>query len=335
MPHLLRILRVAQAGITHPFGDARTVTQAFPSAIPSQYSDPFLMCDHFNMPSPGISTKPDDFPIDWHPHRGMLVLTYLKTGVGRHGDSMGNRETFQTPGLQWIMAGSGIEHAEGGGTPAGVDQLGFQIWINIPAANKMMDPVYGTESPETIPLKDLFPKANDTGYSFSETIGDNACPAGKSLVRARLLAGLFDGHVGPIQSIAKVQILDLEMDADGSYVHILPEGMDTCMVYVYEGKLVVNKSETVESKFVVLFDATSTSENARGFHVNVPLESTQGAKAMIFIGKKLGEPIAWRGPIVMNTQEEVMQCFQEIRSGKFPPVRAPWNYKRIQNKNDV
>jgi len=169
MPQIMRILRLAQAGITHPFGDARAVTQAFPSAIPSHLSDPFLMCDDFDMPSPGISSHADEFPFNWHPHRGMLVVTYMKTGIGRHTDSMGNRETFATPGLQWIMAGSGIEHAEGGGTPENVNQMGFQIWINLPSANKMMDPVYGTESPDKIPLRHLVPKSDGEGFAFSKT----------------------------------------------------------------------------------------------------------------------------------------------------------------------
>ena len=337
MLKFMRILRLAPAGITHPFGDARTVTQAFPSAIPSKESDPFLMCDHFAMPSPGVSTHPDDFPVAWHPHRGMLVLTYLKTGTGRHADSLGNRETFETPGLQWIMAGSGIEHAEGGGTSADMEQCGFQIWVNLPSANKMMDPIYGTEPPEKIPLRDLFLKSEDEGFTFSETIHGNSCSAtgnnnNNSLVRARLLAGTFDGYVGPIQSIAKIQMMDLEVDAGGTYVHMVPKGMDTCMVYVYEGGMVMNQSQLVKQKHIVLLDASTTNEDPMAFHVHVPVEFTQGAKAMIFIGKKLAEPIVWRGPIVMNTQEEIVQCMQEIRSGKFPPVRASWDYKRVQTK---
>ena len=93
------ILRITPAGITHPFGDHRSVTQAFPSGIPSKESDPFLMCDFFAMPSNGVASDPDEFDVQWHPHRGMDILSYIKTGVGRHGDSMGNREEFETPGV--------------------------------------------------------------------------------------------------------------------------------------------------------------------------------------------------------------------------------------------
>ena len=124
---LMHVQRVLRAGKTHPFGDERTVNQAFPSAIPAEQADPFLMCDHFELVSAGLAKHEDDFPVAWHPHRGFDILSYLKSGTGRHGDSMGNRETFETPGMQWCSCGSGIEHAEGGATPAGEVHKGFQM----------------------------------------------------------------------------------------------------------------------------------------------------------------------------------------------------------------
>ena len=80
------------------------------------------------MAGEGVVQHEDDFPIDWHPHRGFDICSYFKTGVGRHGDSLGNRETFSTPGMQWVSCGSGIEHAEGGGTPEGEMMSGFQLY---------------------------------------------------------------------------------------------------------------------------------------------------------------------------------------------------------------
>ena len=110
---VMQILKVADAGISRPFGDERTVHQAFgPSGFSAEDADPFLMCDHYARVSTGVAVHEDDFPVDWHPHRGMDILTYMKTGVGRHADSMGNRETFATPGMQWASCGSGLEHAE-------------------------------------------------------------------------------------------------------------------------------------------------------------------------------------------------------------------------------
>ena len=115
----LQCLSVKTGSTTHPTGDPKfSVIETFPSAISAEDADPFLLCHHFGPAvSPGVATDPDSFPVAWHPHRGMDIATYLIEGVGRHGDSLGNREEYQTPGMQWISVGSGIEHAEGGGTP--------------------------------------------------------------------------------------------------------------------------------------------------------------------------------------------------------------------------
>merc|ERR1719399_1377949 len=104
------------------------------------------MCDEFGpTASKGKAVNDDEFPIAFHPHRGQDLLTYLVAGVGRHADSMGNRGSFVAPGIQWMSAGSGIEHAEGGGTPTGEIMHGFQIWVNVPSVNKMDDPKYGID----------------------------------------------------------------------------------------------------------------------------------------------------------------------------------------------
>lgn len=143
------VIAVRKAQVAHPTGDPNfSVMQGFPKPFSAEESDPFLMCDVFGpTPSKGIETNPDKFPIGWHPHRGMDILTYLTEGIGRHADSLGNRGTFSSPGMQWIsvvslflsmvvkpfqlnllLQGSGIEHAESGGTPAGENLQGFQIW---------------------------------------------------------------------------------------------------------------------------------------------------------------------------------------------------------------
>ena len=97
---------------------AYKVMQAFPAGFTAEESDPFLMMDHFGPKlSKGKISDPDKFPVGWHPHRGMDIMTYLIEGVGRHADSLGNRGEFKSPGAQWISVGSGIEHAEGGGSP--------------------------------------------------------------------------------------------------------------------------------------------------------------------------------------------------------------------------
>ena len=301
------IIRVASAGRVHPFGDERTVSQAFPSAVTEHEADPFLMCDFFDMPSEGVVSHPDSFPIDWHPHRGMDILTYLIAGVGRHGDSMGNRENFATPGMQWISCGSGIEHAEGGATPKGENMTGFQIWINVPADKKMDDPRYGTEPPESIPL---------------ESVGKGA--------RARLLAGEFNGRVGQFSTVAPVQMIDFELEPGARCTHTIPSGFDTAVLYFYLGGGGSVAGTTLEQQQVALLDATSDS--ARSFELAA--SDITPLRVMLFAGKKLKEPIAWHGPIVMNTQEQLQATFMELRTGRFPPVRAAFDYKRLSDFPD-
>mmetsp|Transcript_49663 Transcript_49663/g.121248 ORF Transcript_49663/g.121248 Transcript_49663/m.121248 type:complete len:318 (+) Transcript_49663:138-1091(+) len=304
----MRISRVVAAGIAHPFGDERSVTQAFPNPIKAQDADPFLMCDYFNMPSDGVARDEDHFPIDWHPHRGMDILSYFRTGVGRHGDSLGNRETFATPGMQWMSVGSGVEHAEGGGTPAGQEQQGFQIWINVPKEFKMNDPVYGTEPPEAIPQEEIAPGA-----------------------KARLLAGPMGERVGVFKTKASVQVIDFDLDASASLKHTVPVGMDCALLFIYQGAAQVNDA-AVKGNSIVVFDAAATGDGSGGR--TFELKATGGAlSAILFAGKRIKEPIAWHGPIVMNTQAEIQSTFRQLREGKFPPVRVPWDYHYIKNKS--
>mmetsp|Transcript_6189 Transcript_6189/g.10271 ORF Transcript_6189/g.10271 Transcript_6189/m.10271 type:complete len:327 (-) Transcript_6189:181-1161(-) len=305
---MMPLLRVARAGITRPFGDERTVKQAFPAGVSTEESDPFLMCDYFSSKSSGVATHPDDFPVGWHPHRGMDILSYMKSGRGRHGDSMGNRETFSTPGMQWISCGSGIEHAEGGGTPAGEVVTGFQIWINVPAERKMEDPMYGTEPAEAIPQEEVAPG-----------------------VMARLMSGpwkegLKSARTGAMKTQTATQMVDFELSGGAVAEHALPLSLDTALLYVYRGSGSVAGKEAPEGSVVVL---DATAEAARGFAFEA---GTAGAHFILFAGKKLKEPLAWRGPIVMNTQAQVRECLQELQAGAFPPKRVAWDYKRIGTK---
>jgi len=316
---LMAIKRIATHGITHPFGDHRTVQQAFPKGIPSKESDPFLMCDFFNMPeSTGKAEHEDDFPIGWHPHRGMDIASYLKRGKGRHGDSLGNRETFSTPGMQWMSVGSGVYHAEGGANEKDEVLQGFQIWINVPSKHKMDDPDYGTVANEEMPIVE---------------IGD------KKGSRARILAGdafQTTDPTGPFRTKQPVQMIDLEMQEDDTFEFEIADGLDTAMLYVYEGALSnANGSESegasdLKDGTILLLDADDN--NRRRISLATPRHRT--ASVMLFAGKKLKEPIAWHGPIVMNTQEQIYETFMEMRMGEFPPKRVSWDYKRWASRPD-
>jgi redox-sensitive bicupin YhaK (pirin superfamily) len=301
---MMPLHKLRPASVAHPFGDERTVQQAFPGAINEKEADPFLMCDYFNLPSSGPVSHPDDFPVDWHPHRGMDILSYLRTGVGRHGDSLGNRETFESPGMQWMSVGSGVEHGEGGGTPKGETTQGFQIWLNVPSKDKMLDPIYGTEAPEDIPQTQVAPGA-----------------------MARLLAGPMGDRVGAFKSKAFVQVIDFDLEPGAAIVHEIPTSMDTCILFVYEGDAVV-AGQGVARQSVVQLDASS--DDVRGFQLTAGPSGP--VSAILFAGKRLNEPISWHGPIVMNTKTEIEQTFQELRSGNFPPVRVDWDYRRIATR---
>lgn len=305
---VMPIKRIAQQGLTHPFGDERTVKQAFPAAIASTEADPFLMCDYFDATeTKGPTDDPDVFPVDWHPHRGFDIASYLKSGIGRHGDSLGNRETYQTTGMQWMSVGSGVVHAEGGATPKGTTIQGFQIWINVPSDKKMEDPRYGTVPTQDLPLVSI-----DEG------------------VEARVLAGEAFGVTGPFETVQPVQMIDVEMQAHSEFLMDVASRLDTTLLYVYEGELssLNNHEETVVAPgSVILLDASSDEE--RGIYLKTG--GTQ-AKVLVFAGKKLNEPIAWHGPIVMNTQEQIRDTLKELRSGEFPPVRVDWDYRHVASK---
>lgn len=317
---LMGVKKVVEHGVTHPFGDHRTVKQAFPSAIASEYSDPFLMCDYFNLKeTTGPARHEDDFPIGWHPHRGFDICSFLKSGTGRHGDSLGNRETYSTPGMQWMSTGSGVEHAEGGASLKGENMEGFQIWVNVPQDNKMDDPRYGTVPTSELPLVQL-------------NIGTETDGA----ATARILAGDAFDSTGPFETVQDVQMIDFEL-APGTIIGFdIKEGLDTAILYLYRGRLKSLDDEernsadndTIEQGSVILLDADSDQ------HRGVKLSSLPDSSAhvILFAGKKLKEPIAWHGPIVMNTQEQVRKTFRELQTGQFPPKRVPWDYKTLSSK---
>jgi len=312
---LMAIQKISLHGTTYPFGDNRSVQQAFPSAIPAKQSDPFLMCDYFGADSE-VDRKArheDDFPIGWHPHRGMDIASYWRKGTGRHGDSLGNRGTFSTPGMQWISAGSGVQHAEGGANGKEDEYQGFQIWINVPSQHKMDDPDYGTVPNEQMPV---------------QSIGTHS--------QCRILAGEAPGKslMGPFRTKQPVQMIDFELHENDTVEFDVTDGLDTVILYVYEGSLSsANNNESTTNRnlgdgAVLLLDADD-SERRR---ISLSTSSDQTAGVMLFAGKKLNEPIAWHGPFVMNTQEQICETISEMRKGTFPPKRVDWDYRTWRSR---
>lgn len=187
----------------------------------------------------GKAKLEDDFSIGWHPHRGFDNATYLKTGVGRHGDSLGNRETFATPEMQWTSVGSGIVHAEGGATEKGKIFQEFQIWVNVPAVHKMDDPDFGTVSYEEMPVRSI----------------------GKESI-ARVLADPFGESKGPFQIKAHVLMVDFELQED--------DGIDFEILYGAVDSINGSDGQRLEMGSIVMFDADS--EDSRRMSISTSAE---------------------------------------------------------------
>lgn len=322
----MNVITIANSQKTYPSGDPKfSVMQPFPAGIPAEKSDPFLMCDRFGPTvSKGVTSNPDEFPMAWHPHRGMDILSYITEGTGRHADSLGNRGTFESPGMQWISVGSGIEHAEGGGTAAGSILSGFQIWINVPSVNKMDTPRYGTEPPENIPI-------------FSDSLNG---------MSGRLLAGEMTTSFqtgnsciqGPFKTVADVQIVDYVLDAGGKVSHTVPTQLDNVLVYIYNGSGSVLSAGSEGGSDSVLYDIDvykhqvihfdGSDSNSRVVSLTA---DDNGLSCMVFSGKKLKEKIAWHGPFVMNTDEEIRNTITEYQTGRFLRHRVPWDYKTLSS----
>jgi len=242
--------------------------------------DPFLMLDDFRSDTPAHFLK--GFP--WHPHRGIETITYVLRGDVEHGDSMGNRGVISSGDVQWMTAGSGIIHQE---MPKGDSQgsmHGFQLWANLPARQKMMPPRYRGITAAQIPEVEL--------------------PGG---VRVKIIAGELSGVRGPMEEIViDPEYLDCAVPPGVEFVHPTRPGY-TAFIYVIDGAGVVN-GDAVRNRTLVLFGEGDELAAQAG---------EQGLRFLLLTGKPLGEPVAWRGPIVMNTDEELKQAFLEFQQGTF------------------
>lgn len=245
--------------------------------------DPFLLLDDFHSNYPPDYTK--GFP--WHPHRGIETITYLIRGIVEHGDSLGNKGTIQAGDVQWMTAGSGIIHQEMPQVPDDKILQGFQLWLNLPAKHKMMAPRY----------RDV----------TSDQIASITHPNG---VTVKVISGKYGSAEGPVQDVVAGPLLfDVDMPPDQIFDFNLEEE-DTLLCYVFSGQGLFDPvmSHGINEKHLVVFDTGKT------LHVR---SSSQGVRFLMMAGKPLNEPVAWRGPIVMNTDEELELAFREYREGRF------------------
>lgn len=241
--------------------------------------DPFLLLDDFRSDHREDYIK--GFP--WHPHRGIETITYVLKGDVAHGDSLGNEGMISSGDVQWMTAGSGIIHQEMPQGDADGAMHGFQLWANLPAAQKMMEPRYRGITASQIPNMTL-----DDGVSV------------------KVIAGTVAGTAGPVTDIVSdPQYLDCSLPPETSYTQAT-EYDHTLLIYVIGGQADVNGTP-VDNGALVVFGKGDT----------VRVDTKSGARFLLLSGQPLNEPVAWRGPIVMNTQAELDSAFREYRENTF------------------
>jgi len=243
--------------------------------------DPFLLLDDFH------SKNPDDYMAGFpmHPHRGIETVTYMIKGEIEHQDSLGNRGVICSGDVQWMTAGSGIIHQEMPKSTEGMMQ-GFQLWVNLPAKSKMMEPRYrGIE-------KRLLPELSSI-KGKKETV----------------IAGTVEGIIGPVRDlVVDVEYFDIELQPGGEFVHKARSG-HTAFAYVFEGEGTFGEEKKiVAAGNLVVFERSGDTVKA---------ESNKGVRFLFASGKPLNEPVVWGGPIVMNTQKELDLAFEEYDKGTF------------------
>jgi redox-sensitive bicupin YhaK (pirin superfamily) len=244
--------------------------------------DPFLMLDDFR------SDKPEDYlaGFPWHPHRGIETVTYMLEGRVEHGDSMGHSGSVDGGDVQWMTAGSGIIHQEMP-QPVKARMGGFQLWVNLPRAHKMMNPRYQEVKSGMIP--EIF---TDDGVSL------------------RVISGTYGDISGPVRDIVvDPDYFDVKMAPHREFVHRVREGYTLC-TYTVDGEGLFDdySDKTIRKYQTALFG------EGIGIHVRT---TDEPMRFLLFSGKPIREPVAWFGPIVMNTEEELEQAFREYREGTF------------------
>jgi quercetin 2,3-dioxygenase len=243
----------------------------------AELSDPFLLLDCFGSDDPKDYLK--GFPR--HPHRGIETVTYMIEGIVEHADSLGNSGVIKSGEIQWMSAGSGIIHQE---MPKKYDGLmrGFQLWVNMPSKYKMTHPKYRGI------LKNEIPSVKHDG------------------IEAKIISGEYEGKKGPVTDlVVDVQYLDITMDKNKKFGYNLKKGYTT-FCCVMDGSGYFEDNEITENQLILFKDISK-----------IDVKSKTKLRFILVSGKPINEPIAWGGPIVMNTQAELRQAFKELDEGTF------------------
>ncbi|PIV72117.1 MAG: hypothetical protein COW56_11015 [Rhodocyclales bacterium CG17_big_fil_post_rev_8_21_14_2_50_68_7] len=277
--HRARAVERLVEGIATSDGAGVKLTRVLSGALQRRL-DPFLMLDVFG------SDDPQDYLAGFpdHPHRGFETVTYLLTGRMRHRDSAGHEGLIENGGVQWMTAGRGVIHSELPEQEHGVME-GFQLWLNLPARNKMTAPWYRDFGSAEIP----------------EYVLDGG-------TRARVIAGTSNGVAGAVtRSITEPLFLDVLLPAGGSFSSDLPAAHNA-FVYVVRGAVSVAGMTVPARRMAILENAPDAD--------GVALAAAEDSRAILVAGRPLAEPIVQHGPFVMNTQEEIRQALEDYRDGR-------------------
>lgn len=243
-------------------------------------TDPFLLFDHFG------SDNPKDYlsGFPWHPHRGIETVTYMLEGEVEHSDSLGNMGVIGPGDVQWMTAGNGIIHQEMPRPHSGL-MYGFQLWVNLPKAFKMTNPRYREITTNDIPL-----------IENTES-------------RIKVISGKFKQVNGAVQDLfADILYFDLKIWPNAKFTYPVSEEFN-CMAYVYDGVAIFPDHESfIRSEELVLLENGNQIDITAG---------ADGVRIILIGGKPLNEKIAWKGPIVMNSDEEIDIAFEEFYNGNF------------------
>jgi redox-sensitive bicupin YhaK (pirin superfamily) len=243
----------------------------------TKLTDPFLLLDHFG------SNNPDDYikGFPWHPHRGIETVTYMLGGTVEHGDNLGNTGTIGPGDIQWMTAGGGVIHQEMPKPTKGM-MHGLQLWVNLPAKDKMMAPRYRGILENEVPVIKI--------------------PNGE----VRVIAGVYENVKGPVQElVVDIEYLDVRLKKGTVLSHAAKKGY-TSFCYLIEGTGEFDDTKLEKAQLILFTEAGI-----------IAVKATEDTHYIFVSGKQLNEPIAWGGPIVMNTREELEIAFREVDEGTF------------------
>ncbi|AMP14005.1 pirin family protein [Collimonas pratensis] len=286
-----KVLGVYSAPRPHWVGDGFPVRSMFSYNSHGKQLSPFLLLDHAGPVDFNPAKKPRG--VGQHPHRGFETVTIVYKGEVAHRDSTGQGGLIGPGDVQWMTAGAGILHEEFHSeefTRTGGAMEMVQLWVNLPAKDKMTAPGYQAIRNADIPVVALPDQAGTV----------------------RVIAGSFDGHAGPAHTYSPMNVWDLRLAQGGVTELALPDGWNSALI-VLHGTVLVNGETVSRESQMVLLDAGGSK---------VALEANNDAVVLLLSGEPIDEPIVGHGPFVMNSEEEIVQAFTDFKNGRFVPTPA-------------